>query len=278
MSCFFVFACIFPLSILNQGMFTSNPITRRTAVKTGLISSLGVLTGASAVRAMAAAKDPAAGPGLGPDPLTDGLSYPYQLPELDFPHAAFEPGIDAKTMRIHHGRHHAGYVRKLNAALESLPEWQDVPLDQLLARLDELPESQREAVRNNGGGHLNHTIYFSTMRPGGSAPSGAFAAAVRRDFGGLSALREAIAAAGGSRFGSGWAWLTVSAGGKLAVSSTPNQDNPVMAGAHPLFGVDVWEHAYYLNYQNRRGDYIQSYLDLADWAAVSERYSVLVGK
>lgn len=115
------------------------------------------------------------------------------------------------------------------------------------------------------------------MRPGGAAPSGSFAAAIRRDFGGLTDLRQAIASAGGSRFGSGWAWLTVGAGGKLAVSSTPNQDNAVMADTHPLFGVDVWEHAYYLNYQNRRGDYIQSYLDIADWAAVSKRYSALIG-
>ena len=246
-------------------------------MKTGLISSLGVLVGTSSIHAMANGKNPGSGLGLGPDPLLNGLSYPYQLPKLAFKHAAFEPGIDAETMRIHHGRHHAGYVRKLNAALESLPDWQNVPLNQLLARLDELPESQREAVRNNGGGHLNHTIYFSTMRPGGTEPSGAFAEAIRRDFGGLEDLREAIASAGGSRFGSGWAWLIVGAGGKLAVQSTPNQDNPLMAGAHPLFGVDVWEHAYYLNYQNRRGDYIQSYLDLADWAAVSKRYSALTG-
>ncbi|MFP4156213.1 MAG: superoxide dismutase [Opitutales bacterium] len=252
-------------------------MNRRTAIKTGLISSLGVFASTSSIHAMANAKNSASGPGLGPDPLVDGLRYPYQLPKLAFEHAAFEPQIDAETMRIHHGRHHAGYVRKLNAALESLPEWRDVPLNRLLARLDELPASQREALRNNGGGHLNHTIYWSTMRPGGSAAEGAFAAAVQRDFGGVAQLREALAAAGGGRFGSGWAWLTVAPDGQLAVTSTPNQDNPVMVGAHPLFGVDVWEHAYYLNYQNRRGDYIQAYLDLADWTAVSKRYSVLTG-
>jgi Fe-Mn family superoxide dismutase len=253
--------------------------SRRFAIKAGLASSLGLLASLRSSLAMAGTTPVGAKPlfeSLGRDPLFSSLTYPYALPDL--PHAmdAFEPMVDAKTMEIHHGRHHAGYVRKLNAALESAPEWQSVPLDQLLARLDELPSAIRESVRNNGGGHLNHTIYWATMTPGGTAPEGALAAAVKRDFGDLSALEDALVASGGSRFGSGWAWLTSDAKGRLAVSSTANQDNPVMEGVQPLFGIDVWEHAYYLNYQNRRGDYLKAFLGLAGWGSVSKRYEALV--
>ncbi len=252
------------------------PLSRRDAVKVGVFSSAALVAGISSLGAMAASKKPTPTGSIGRDPLFEAFSYPYALPKLPFAAAAFEPLIDAATMEIHHGRHHAGYVRNLNSALEGLSGWQAVPLTELLARLAELPAGQREAIRNNGGGHLNHVIYWETMRPGGSAPEGALAVAIARDFGGLSSLEEALAAAGAGQFGSGWAWLTCDAVGKLSVSATPNQDNPVMAGGgHPLFGIDVWEHAYYLNYQNRRGDYLKAYLSLADWSAVSKRYAAM---
>lgn len=202
-----------------------------------------------------------------------GLRYPFTLPDLPFAHAAFEPGIDAKTMRIHHGKHHAGYVRKLNAALEAEPEWQSKTLGELLYKLDTVPKSIRTAVRNNGGGHANHALYWSTMRPGGTAPTGNLKAAIGKTFGGVQGLRKELKAAASGRFGSGWAWLSSDADGSLQVSSTANQDSPFMEGRIPLFGIDVWEHAYYLNYQNRRGDYVDAFLDLADWAKVSKSYA-----
>jgi Fe-Mn family superoxide dismutase len=206
-----------------------------------------------------------------------GLRYPFTLPELPFAHAAFEPGIDAKTMQIHHGKHHAGYVRKLNAALESAPDWQSKTLGELLLNLDALPKSIRTAVRQNGGGHANHTLYWSTMRPGGTSPSGKLAAAIQSQFGGVAGLRDKLKAAASGRFGSGWAWLVSDSSGKLTVRSTANQDSPYMDGQLPLFGIDVWEHAYYLNYQNRRGDYVDAFLDLADWTAVSKNYAGISG-
>jgi len=206
-----------------------------------------------------------------------GLRFPFSLPDLPFAHDAFAPGIDAKTMQIHHGKHHAGYVNKLNAALKAEPAWQPKTLGELLVNLDALPESIRTAVRNNGGGHVNHALYWSTMRPGGAVPSGALAPAIQRDFGDLAALRQQLKAAATGRFGSGWAWLVTEPDGQLAVRSTPNQDSPIMDGQLPLFGIDVWEHAYYLNYQNRRGDYVDAFLDLADWAAVSANYAAIMG-
>jgi len=206
-----------------------------------------------------------------------GLRYPFTLPDLPFAHGAFEPGIDAKTMQIHHGKHHAGYVRKLNAALEATPEWQSKTLGELLFNLDALPKSIQTAVRQNGGGHANHALYWSTMQPGGSAPTGKLAAAIQSQFGGVPGLRQKLKSAASGRFGSGWAWLVTEPEGKLAVLSTANQDSPYMDGQLPLFGIDVWEHAYYLNYQNRRGDYVDAFLDLADWAAVSENYAAIVG-
>lgn len=255
----------------------AKPLSRRDAVKVGVLSSAALVSGVSSLGAMAAAKNPASAALTLDDPLFGALAYPFDLPKLPHAEGAFEPLIDAATMRIHHGRHHAGYIRNLNGALETLPEWRALPLTELLGRLDELPKAQREAIRNNGGGHLNHVIYWETMRPGGSAPQGALAAAIARDFGSLTDLEGALAAAGAGQFGSGWAWLTCEASGQLSVSATPNQDNPLMSGAgHPLFGIDVWEHAYYLNYQNRRGDYLKAYLSLADWAAVSKRYAALV--
>ena len=211
-----------------------------------------------------------------PPKLAGGLAdlhYPFTLPDLPYAHAAFAPGIDAKTMQIHHGKHHAGYVRKLNAALKAQPAWHSKPLGELLAKLDALPASIRTAVRQNGGGHANHSLYWSTMKPGGSAPTGPLATAIQAQFGDLPGLHKELKAAASGRFGSGWAWLVSDASGALSVRSTANQDSPYMDGQLPLFGIDVWEHAYYLNYQNRRGDYVDAFLDLADWAAVSESYA-----
>ena len=202
-----------------------------------------------------------------------GLRYPFTLPELPYAHNAFAPGIDAQTMQIHHGKRHAGYVRKLNAALEKEPTWQSKTLGELLANIDALPESIRTAVRQNGGGHINHALYWSTMRPGGAAPSGALAIALQRDFGDLAALRQQLKAAATGRFGSGWSWLVSDATGQLSVRSTPNQDSPVMDGHIPLFGIDVWEHAYYLNYQNRRPDYLEAFFNVIDWGFVNELYA-----
>ena len=174
--------------------------------------------------------------------LTGGLSdlrYPFTLPELPFGTDAFAPGIDVATMEIHHGKHHAGYVRKLNAALEAEPEWQSKPLGSLLANIDALPESIRTAVRNNGGGHANHSLYWATMRPDGSQPSGQLAIDIKRDFGSVDGLREKLKAAALGRFGSGWAWLAVAPSGSLIVRSSANQDSPFMQGQRPLFGIDV---------------------------------------
>ena len=197
----------------------------------------------------------------------------FTLPPLGFAFDALSPAIDMATMEIHHGKHHAGYVRKLNAALEGRPMSSDGSLEALLAEVQ--PEDS--ALRNNGGGHFNHTLYWEVMRPGGpEAPEGDLAELLRRDLGGVEAFVEAFAKAGATQFGSGWAWLMVNAEGQLAVSSTPNQDNPLMAKCAeetgtPILGMDVWEHAYYLNYQNRRKDYIEAFLGLVNWEAVSAR-------
>ena len=197
----------------------------------------------------------------------------FKLPELGFSLDALSPSIDALTMEIHHGKHHAGYVRKLNAALDGLTLANDGSLESLLQGVS----AEDAALRNNGGGHYNHTLYWEVLRPGGpDAPEGALAELILRDLGGVESFAEAFAKAGATQFGSGWAWLMVNGEGKLEVSSTPNQDNPLMTQCvaqtgTPILGMDVWEHAYYLNYQNRRKDYIQAFLHLVNWSAVSER-------
>jgi Fe-Mn family superoxide dismutase len=194
----------------------------------------------------------------------------YSVPDLGYTFDALEPHIDARTMEIHHDKHHAAYVTNLNAALEGT-DLGDQPIEQLIANLDQVPEDKRTAVRNNGGGHANHTLFWEIMAPGGaSAPSGALAAAVE-SFGGLDALKAAVNDAGVKRFGSGWAWVVV-AGGELSVLSTPNQDSPVMDGQTPVLGVDVWEHAYYLNYQNRRPDYLAAWWNVVNWDAVGAKF------
>ena len=198
---------------------------------------------------------------------------PFELPPLPYPYNALEPHIDEMTMRIHHDKHHGTYVANLNKALESAPELASKTIEDLLANLQAVPESIRTAVRNNGGGHYNHTMFWEIMKPGGpAAPSGALASAIDAAFGSVEKLKEAVNAAGLGRFGSGWAWVVLGRDGRLAVTSTPNQDNPLMEGQAPVLGVDVWEHAYYLKYQNRRADYLQAIWNVLNWDVAEEIY------
>ena len=195
----------------------------------------------------------------------------YSVPDLAYAFDALEPHIDARTMEIHHDKHHAAYVTNLNAALEGT-EWMDRPIEAVLANLEIIPEDKRAAVRNNGGGHANHTLFWEIMGPaGGGEPSGDLAAAIADTFGSLDDLKAQVNDAGVKRFGSGWSWLVWDGTG-LAVLSTPNQDSPVSEGKTPILGVDVWEHAYYLNYQNRRPDYLAAWWNVVDWAAVGAKF------
>ena len=197
----------------------------------------------------------------------------HQLPALPYAHNALEPHIDAQTMEIHHGRHHATYVNNLNAALEAHADLQGKSIEELISNLDALPESIRTAVRNNGGGHANHTLFWEIMSPnGGGAPTGELADAINAAFGSFDNFKAEFAKAATTRFGSGWAWLTAE-GGKVAISSTPNQDSPIMEGKKPILGLDVWEHAYYLNYQNKRPDYIGAFWNVVNWDEVSKRFA-----
>lgn len=197
----------------------------------------------------------------------------HQLPELPYAKDALEPHIDAQTMEIHHGRHHAAYVNNLNAALEGNADLSGKSLEDLLANLDSVPENIRTAVRNNGGGHANHTLFWNTLSPnGGGVPTGELASAIDSAFGSFDSFKEQFAKAATTRFGSGWAWLIVD-GRKLAITSTPNQDTPVMEGKTPILGLDVWEHAYYLKYQNKRPDYINAFWNVVNWDAVSNLYA-----
>jgi Fe-Mn family superoxide dismutase len=196
----------------------------------------------------------------------------HQLPDLAYAFDALEPYIDARTMEIHHDRHHAGYVSKLNGALEGHAELQGKSVEELLRDIDSVPESIRTAVRNNGGGHANHTLFWSVMGPGGGGqPSGDLASAINGAFGSFESLKEKMSGAAGGQFGSGWGWLAVS-GGQLEVLATANQDSPLMSGKTPILGVDVWEHAYYLKYQNRRPDYIEAWWNTVKWDAVAKRF------
>jgi len=195
----------------------------------------------------------------------------YSVPDLAYAFDALEPHIDARTMEIHHDKHHAAYVTNLNAALEGT-EWMDRPIEAVLANLEIIPDDKRTAVRNNGGGHANHTLFWEIMGPdGGGEPSGELAAAISDTFGSLDDLKAQVNDAGVKRFGSGWSWLVWDGTG-LQVLSTPNQDSPVMDGSTPILGVDVWEHAYYLNYQNRRPDYLAAWWNVVDWNAVGAKF------
>lgn len=199
---------------------------------------------------------------------------PFELPSLPYATDALEPHIDATTMGIHHGKHHAAYIGNLNNALSGHPDLAGLSLDELLAdNCAAVPESIRTAVRNNAGGHANHSLFWTLMGPGGGGePSGALADAIDSTFGSFAQFQQAVAAAGIGRFGSGWAWLVKNGSGSLEVLSTANQDSPIMAGQVPLLGVDVWEHAYYLRYQNRRPDYIKAWWNVVNWDAVAARF------
>jgi Fe-Mn family superoxide dismutase len=205
---------------------------------------------------------------------------PHELPKLPYASDSLEPHIDARTMQIHHGKHHQAYVNNLNAALDKHPELHERKLEDLIVNVNTLPEEIRGAVRNNGGGHFNHSLFWTIMKPGGGGePAGALADAINGAFGSFADFKEKLTQAGMTRFGSGWAWLCVDKSKKLCVCSTPNQDNPLMKGVAecpgtPILGVDVWEHAYYLKYQNKRNDYLAAWWNTVDWDAVAARYTV----
>lgn len=197
----------------------------------------------------------------------------YELPALKFDFNALEPAIDARTMEIHHDKHHAAYVNNLNKALEAAPDFYGQPVEKLVSELDKVPEAIRTAVRNNGGGHANHSLFWEILNPGGKkAPDGALLADLEKSFGSLDVFMDKFSTAAATRFGSGWAWLALDNSKKLQVYSTANQDSPLMEGLFPLLALDVWEHAYYLNYQNRRPDYIKAFWSVVNWSYVEAQY------
>jgi superoxide dismutase, Fe-Mn family len=201
------------------------------------------------------------------------MAHPFQLPDLPYGFDDLEPHIDARTMEIHHDRHHKAYTDKLNEAIGKYDDWQDKEIEEILRDIDRLPEDVRTAVRNNGGGYANHNLFWEIMGPdGGGEPGGELGDAIRSTFGSFNDFKEKVNNAGATQFGSGWGWLVVSGGG-LKVYSTPNQDSPYMKGDTPILGVDVWEHAYYLKYQNKRPDYLAAWWNTVNWDAVAERYS-----
>ena len=199
---------------------------------------------------------------------------PYELPPLPYVNSALEPSIDAATMEIHHDKHHQAYITNLNKALEGHADLSSKPIEELIANLGDVPEAARTAVRNNGGGHANHSFFWKIMGPnGGGEPTGELAEAITETFGSFDAFKEKVQATGAARFGSGWAWLVLSKDKKLEVMSTANQDSPIMEGHTPILGVDVWEHSYYLKYQNKRPDYLKAWWNTVNWPAVAENYA-----
>jgi Fe-Mn family superoxide dismutase len=198
----------------------------------------------------------------------------YELPPLPYPFNALEPHIDAKTMEIHHDKHHQAYITNANNALKDHPDLAAKPVDELIANLSQVPESIRTVVRNNAGGHSNHSFFWKIMAPNaGGAPKGKLAEAITATFGSVDAFKEKLQAAGASRFGSGWAWLVVNKEGKLEITSTPNQDSPIMEGLKPVIGIDVWEHSYYLLYQNKRPDYLKAWWNVVNWDQAEKNFS-----
>lgn len=196
----------------------------------------------------------------------------YSLPDLPYDYDALEPTVDARTMEIHHTKHHQGYTNKVNAALEG-HEFADLDIEEVLRRIDEVPADKKQAVINNGGGYANHKLFWTILSPkGGGSPDGELADAIKKTFGSFDKFKEEFSNAAGSRFGSGWAWLSVDGSGNLVVHSTPNQDSPLMDGYTPILGIDVWEHAYYLNYQNRRPDYVSAFWNVVNWDQVAKNY------
>jgi Fe-Mn family superoxide dismutase len=202
------------------------------------------------------------------------MTMPFELPPLPYDYNALEPHIDEQTMRIHHDKHHQAYITKANAALEGHADLASKSIEDLLGGLGDLPDAIRGAIRNNGGGHSNHSIFWTIMKPGGGgAPSGELAAAIDSTFGGFDAFKEKFSAAGAGQFGSGWAWLSREKSGQLHLAGYPNQDSPYLEGRTPLLGLDVWEHAYYLKYQNRRPDYITAWWNVINWDEVAKRFA-----
>ena len=206
------------------------------------------------------------------------MAYPFELPDLGYDHDALEPYIDARTMGIHHGKHHAAYTNNLNAALADHSDFHGHSVEGLLSNIEALPESIRGAVRNNGGGYVNHALFWSIMTPGGAdSPSGDLSLAINNAFGSLDDFKSKFQATAGGQFGSGWGWLCVDGDGAVCCFSTANQDSPLMKGMTPILGVDVWEHAYYLNYQNRRPDYLSAWWNVVNWDVVAQLYSATQG-
>lgn len=253
-------------------MKKENTISRKQALKFLTLGSVSTVIAPSLFTTSCAANGRMTGGYLNFDEIFNAV-YPFSLAELPYSYDSLEPAIDATTMEIHHSRHHQGYVNNLNNALESRTELHTMTLADLNRSLNDLPAEVRTAIRNHGGGHLNHTLFWNTMHASGGTPTGDLAGAIEEAFGDLNGFREEFTGAAGTVFGSGWAWLVSDSEGNLQITQTPNQDNPLTEGLTPLFGIDVWEHAYYLNYQNRRGDYIGAYLDLIHWDKVSEIYS-----
>lgn len=213
-------------------------------------------------------------PATAPAPGTELSTSPAELPPLPYDYAALEPYIDAETMRLHHDNHHATYVDNLNEALQQYPDLQDRSVEALLQDLDSVPEDIRTTVRNNGGGHLNHTLFWPSMAANaGGEPTGALAEAIDQTFGSFDSFKQQFNEAGGDRFGSGWVWLVRNPQGQLQIVTTPNQDNPIMEGLYPIMGNDVWEHAYYLQYQNRRAEYLENWWNVVNWAEIDRRFA-----
>jgi Fe-Mn family superoxide dismutase len=238
--------------------------------------SLVVSTATLAVAAFAPRFDllPAqAAPAAAPVPVPPAPSGPFKLDPLPYPTNALVPHIDAKTMEIHHDRHHQAYVTNINNAVKDHSNVASMPLQDILSKLAEMPEAIRTVLRNSGGGHANHTMFWQVMGPRGSKPAGAVATAIDRDLGGLQKFQDDFNAAGGRVFGSGWVFVTVTRDGKLAIETKPNQDTPLMDGKRVLFGNDVWEHAYYLTYQNRRADYLKAWWNTVNWTKVGDRHA-----
>ena len=207
------------------------------------------------------------------DEVPKGSAKPFAVPPLPYPYDALEPHIDARTMRFHHDKHHAAYVSKLNAALEKHPKLKGQTAEQLLRGINTVPEDIRQIVRDNGGGHVNHTMFWSIMSPNaGGEPTGAIASAIKQTFGSFAEFKKQFNSAGEKRFGSGWVWLVLTKNGKLQIISTANQDSPLIEGNYPLMGNDVWEHAYYLNYQNRRADYLTAWWNVVNWNEINKRF------
>lgn len=231
-----------------------------------------VLFGAAALATATTLQRAGAAAGAQPVDLGAKLTYPFAVPPLPYAYEANEPSIDVQTMQLHHDKHHAAYVANLNAALKDHPDLHDIPLKDLLARIQTLPETIRTVVRNNAGGHANHTMFWQVMGGKGGEPTGDVAAAIARNFGSLADLKTAFTKAATGVFGSGWAMVVVDRDGKLSLAGRPNQDSPLMDATHVLFGNDVWEHAYYLTYQNRRPDYLAAWWSVLDWSRIGERY------